>query len=93
MKLHSVRLRNFQSFGEPTSISFEDSTFLIGPNGAGKTAVLQALCRMFCFDPSLRRIRRSDFFVPFDEVEAPEERSFGLKPTFCSLNCWKRKTT
>lgn len=82
MKLHSVRLSNFQSFGEPTSISFEDSTFLIGPNGAGKTAVLQALCRMFCFDPSLRRIRRSDFFVPFDEAEAPEERSLWLEADF-----------
>lgn len=82
MKLHSVRLSNFQSFGEPTSILFEDSTFLIGPNGAGKTAVLQALCRMFCFDPSLRRIRRSDFFVPFDEVEPPQERSLWLEADF-----------
>ena len=38
-------------------------TFLLGPNGSGKTAVLQALARMFGFDPALRRIRASDFHV------------------------------
>ncbi len=64
MKLHTLRLSNFQSFGpEPVELSLEDITYLIGPNGSGKTAALQALCRMFAFDPSLRRIQRSDFHV------------------------------
>ncbi|MBW5414762.1 MULTISPECIES: ATP-dependent endonuclease [Pseudomonas] len=82
MKLHSIRLSNFQSFGEPTLITFEDATYLIGPNGAGKTAVLQALCRLFSFDPLLRRVKRSDFYVPCDEVEVPEERSLWLEADF-----------
>lgn len=66
MRLCSLYVSNFQSFGPAMEeISFEDVTYLLGPNGAGKTAALQALCRMFSFDPSLRRIRRSDFpFLP-----------------------------
>ena len=83
MKLHSIRLSNFQSFGEaPTVITFEDVTYLIGPNGSGKTAVLQALCRLFAFDPSLRRIKRSDFHVPADEDLVPEERNLWLEADF-----------
>ena len=57
-------------------------TYLIGPNGAGKTAALQALCRLFAFDPSLRRIQRSDFHVPFDEENAPEERQLWIEADF-----------
>ncbi|MCS4282924.1 putative ATP-dependent endonuclease of OLD family [Pseudomonas sp. BIGb0278] len=65
MKLCSLRISNFQSFGPvPTPITFEDITYLLGPNGAGKTAVLQALCRLFAFEPGLRRVRPSDFHVP-----------------------------
>ena len=65
MKLATLRLFNFQFFGaEPTELSLENITYLIGPNGSGKTAVLQALCRLFAFDPSLRRVLRSDFHVP-----------------------------
>ena len=83
MKLQSIRLCNFQSFGnEPTVITFEDVTYLIGPNGSGKTAVLQALCRLFAFDPSLRRIKRPDFHVPADEDLVPEERSLWLEADF-----------
>jgi len=64
MKLRTLRIKGFQSFGEiPTVIDLEPMTFLLGPNGAGKTAVLQALARLFAFDPSLRRVRRSDFHV------------------------------
>lgn len=63
-------------------ISFEDVTYLLGPNGAGKTAALQALCRMFSFDPSLRRIRRSDFHVPAAEAEQPEQRHLWLEADF-----------
>lgn len=38
MKLCSLQVSNFQSFGPPMmEISFEDVTYLLGPNGAGKT--------------------------------------------------------
>ena len=64
MKLTQLRISNFQSFGPaPTVIGLEAMGFLLGPNGAGKTAVLQALARLFGFDPSLRRVRRGDFHV------------------------------
>lgn len=83
MKLQSIRLSNFQSFGlKPTELTFEEITYLIGPNGSGKTAALQALCRFFAFDPSLRRIQRSDFHVPGTEQEAPDERVLWLEADF-----------
>ncbi|MFZ1752706.1 MAG: AAA family ATPase [Caldilineaceae bacterium] len=83
MKLHTIRLSNFQSFGEgPVELVLEDITYLIGPNGSGKTAALQALCRLFAFDPSLRRVQRSDFHVPFDEDTAPDERQLWIEADF-----------
>ncbi len=83
MKLSNIRLSNFISFGEaPTDLSFEDITFLIGSNGSGKTAVLQALCRMFSFNPALRRIKKTDFHIPQDEDEIPEERLLWIEADF-----------
>jgi len=74
MKLRTLRLCNFQCFGDtPTTISFEDSTFLLGPNGSGKTAVLQALCRIFALDTNLRRVQQSDFHVDAGDDTAEEE--------------------
>lgn len=68
MKLDTLRISNFQSFGqEPTEIKFEDISYLIGPNGSGKTSTLQAISRLFAFDPSLRRILKSDFHIISDE--------------------------
>lgn len=83
MKLETIRLSGFQSFGqEPTELGLEDITYLIGPNGSGKTAVLQALCRLFAFDPLLRRIQRSDFHVHFEEEEVPPERELWIEADF-----------
>lgn len=83
MKLQTIRLSNFQSFGaEPTEIQLEKITYLIGPNGSGKTAALQALCRMFAFDPSLRRILRSDFHVSSNEAAPPAERQLWIEIDF-----------
>lgn len=83
MKLQTLRLSNFQSFGAaPTILTLEDVTYLIGPNSSGKTAALQALCRLFAYDPSLRRIQRSDFHVPYDEETAPEARHLWIEADF-----------
>lgn len=83
MKLQTIRLSNFQSFGDtPTEVALEEITYLIGPNGSGKTAALQALCRLFAFDPSLRRILRSDFYVPFNEKAPPAERQLWIEADF-----------
>lgn len=83
MKLHTIRISNFQSFGAvPTELTLDKITYLIGPNGSGKTAALQALCRLFAFDPSLRRIQRSDFHVLQDERETLQERELWIEADF-----------
>jgi putative ATP-dependent endonuclease of OLD family len=83
MKLQAIRLSNFQSFGAvPTETRLEEITYLIGPNGSGKTAALQALCRLFAFDPSLRRVQRSDFHVPLNEAAPPDERQLWIEADF-----------
>ncbi len=83
MKLQSIRVSNFQSFGPiPALLALDDISYLIGPNGSGKTAALQALCRMFSLDPSLRKIKKSDFHVPSDETVPPEERTLWIEADF-----------
>jgi len=83
MKLQTLRLSSFQSYGSgPTDVGLEAITYLIGPNGSGKTAALQALCRLFAFDPAQRRVQRSDFHVPFDEKEIPAERQLWIEADF-----------
>jgi putative ATP-dependent endonuclease of OLD family len=65
LKLTTIRLSNFQSFGaEATTIELEEITYILGPNGSGKTAVLEALSRMFSPTAGLRKVRASDFHVP-----------------------------
>lgn len=69
MKLTQLRLSNFQCFAVgPTAIGLTALCFLLGPNGTGKTAVLQALARMFGLDPTLRRIRKSDFHTKAEQA-------------------------
>lgn len=46
MKLKSIRIENFRSFGDAT-IHLDPYTCLVGPNGAGKSAVLTALNLFF----------------------------------------------
>lgn len=86
MKLASLRLCNFRSFGpEITEITFDaGTTFLLGPNGSGKTAVLDALARMFSVDPAQRRVAKSDFHAPAGENpdDAAEERELWIEADF-----------
>lgn len=83
MKLDNIRLSNFQCFGpEPTTLLLDETTYLIGPNGAGKTAVLQALCRLFAFEPVLRRVQRSDFHVPCGEQKSLDDRQLWIEADF-----------
>ncbi|WP_305783734.1 ATP-dependent nuclease [Symbioplanes lichenis] len=68
MKIKTLRLSNFQSFGpEPTVIELGELTYVLGPNGAGKTAVLEALSRLFSPLEAQRKVRVEDFHVPIDQ--------------------------
>lgn len=85
MKLVRLKLNNFRCFGGVTTeLALDDINFIIGPNGSGKTAVLQALARMFSFDPTQRKIRSSDFFIAADEKpeEAPATRNLWIEADF-----------
>lgn len=85
MKLHKLRICNFQSFGpEPTEILLDDLIYLIGPNGSGKTALLIALCRLFAYDPNLRKVQASDFYCAFSNELATEieEQHFWIEADF-----------
>ena len=83
MKLDTLRISNFQSFGqEPTEITFEDISYFIGPNGSGKTSTLQAIARLFAFDPSLRKIIKSDFHINSSEETPPLERKLWIEANF-----------
>lgn len=83
MKLTQIRICNFQSFGEiPAVIGLPSMAYLLGPNGAGKTAILQALARLFASDLTLRRVRKSDFHVPFDEADASKTRTLWIEAQF-----------
>ncbi|MDR6938687.1 AAA family ATPase [Arcanobacterium hippocoleae] len=65
MRIRTLRLKNFQSFGpDPIEIKLNQLTFLLGPNGAGKTVALVALARLFSPSPALRRVQLEDFHVP-----------------------------
>ncbi|MCS3779322.1 ATP-dependent nuclease [Tsukamurella ocularis] len=69
MKIVTLRLSNFQSFGpEPTAIDLSDLTYVLGPNGSGKTAVLEALSRLFSPILPQRTIRPADFHAPYSSA-------------------------
>ncbi|HDR1845510.1 TPA: DUF2813 domain-containing protein, partial [Pasteurella multocida] len=65
-----------------SELQLDEITYLIGSNGSGKTAILQALCRLFAFDPVLRRIKRSDFHIPHNEQDIPEQRKLTIEADF-----------
>lgn len=73
MRITSITIQNFQSFGPAaTTIRLDDMTAFVGMNGVGKTAILQALVRLFG-PSSERRLVRKDFHVPFGTEESSIE--------------------
>jgi putative ATP-dependent endonuclease of OLD family len=57
-------------------------TYLLGANGSGKTAILQALARMFSYDYSLRRVKKSDFHVPYGSSNGRSTGTLWIEATF-----------
>lgn len=73
MRIRTLRLKNFQSFGpDQTEIELNQLTFVLGPNGAGKTAALVALARLFSPLPALRRVQLEDFHIPIPANVDPD---------------------
>jgi len=72
MKIKSLTLQNFRSFGPiPTTIDLEDLTAFVGSNGCGKSTVLQALARLFGITSAERTLHQGDFHIPRDKT--PDE--------------------
>lgn len=67
MRLREIRVHNFRSFGNETSIKVEDLTALVGNNSSGKTSIMHALLRMFGDNSQDREIKRTDFHVPYNK--------------------------
>lgn len=47
MKIHSVKIKGYRSYGDEVVIRVSPITLLVGPNGAGKSSVLEALDLFF----------------------------------------------
>ncbi|MDY4386408.1 ATP-dependent nuclease [Pectobacterium aroidearum] len=65
MQLTKIFISGFKSIStdHPQTISFEKNiTTFIGSNGTGKSTVMEALCKLFCVDHSLRGISANDFY-------------------------------
>jgi putative ATP-dependent endonuclease of the OLD family len=79
VKITTLRLSNFQSFGpDPTDVDLDALTYVLGPNGSGKTAVLEALSRLFSPLTAQRQIRLDDFHVP---MNPPADEAQDEEPT------------
>lgn len=72
MKVQSISLRNFRSFGPSlTTVELADLTALIGVNGSGKTALLWALSRIFGIAPGQKGLKKPDFHIPPSKEKTP----------------------
>ncbi|ASF40963.1 ATP-dependent endonuclease [Halobacillus halophilus] len=74
MKITSVTLKNYRSFGEiPQKVHLDNITALIGGNSTGKTALISSLVRLFGQKNSERTLIKSDFHIPHnispDDIE------------------------
>jgi putative ATP-dependent endonuclease of the OLD family len=73
MKIKSLTLKNFRSFGpNPTIIDLDNLTAFVGSNGCGKSTVLQALARLFGVTGAERILHQGDFHVRRKKPEKPE---------------------
>ncbi|WP_228721790.1 AAA family ATPase [Klebsiella pneumoniae] len=72
MQLTKVYISGFKSISNdvPQVICFnENLTTFIGSNGTGKSTVMEALCKLFSVDQSLRIISHNDFYHNDEESE------------------------
>lgn len=63
MKIVSVKIRNFRSYSEEISISFDDLTLLVGKNDIGKSTILEALDIFFNDGSGVIKMDKTDLNV------------------------------
>lgn len=62
MKIKSIRIRNFRTIQDETSIDLEDYATIVGPNNSGKTNILKAIQIFFTgYDNKEGYDRKRDF--------------------------------
>ena len=85
MKLHSLRLIGFKTFGQETKIAFNPGvSAIVGPNGSGKSNVVDAIAWVLGEQtPSILRIKRASELVyqPADGSTAQNMASVELAIT------------
>ncbi|WP_289758515.1 ATP-dependent nuclease [Lactobacillus taiwanensis] len=81
MRLRTLNIEGFRSFGEKTKIDFSKETVFIGGNGSGKTTALVALSKLFSPNSSDRIIEKSDFYVDSTDT-ADSEKHFYIEAVF-----------
>lgn len=83
MLINRLTLIGFKCFPHETNIDLNELTTFIGNNGVGKSAILESLIRLFGSNPTERKIKKEDFFIPLSEsLHSQQERKLTLEATF-----------
>ena len=80
MKIQKLIIDGFKCFRNKTEIELDSLTCFIGTNSSGKSAALEALCRLFGDNNSLKIVQKSDFYVePGKTIEDYDNRLFYIE--------------
>lgn len=63
MKMESIKIKNFRSYKEETTIRFDDLTVLVGRNDIGKSTILEALDIFFNDGGGIVKIDKTDLNI------------------------------
>jgi predicted ATP-dependent endonuclease of OLD family len=67
MKITSVTISNFRSYGKPVTIKFDNLTVFVGKNDIGKSTVLEALDIFFNDGKGIVKLEKTDLNVDMAE--------------------------
>lgn len=67
MKLHKIKICNFRSFGNETTITIDNLSCFVGANSTGKSSALLALCKLYSEYSTERTISKNDFYKAKEE--------------------------
>ena len=63
MKIESIKIKNFRSYKEETTVRFDDLTVLVGKNDIGKSTILEALDIFFNDGSGVIKIDKTDLNI------------------------------